>query len=318
VDWIQLLESHDIPYVTMGPNTKRGEVSVKCPLCGDEDPSEHMGISLTSENWGCYRNAEHRGKRPHWLIRQLLGCSLAQARHLVAAYSVADPDGLDDALASLTAPAAMPKADNGPLRLPSEFQPIVNSGARARYWEYLKKRGFDPVGALTFKYNLMCATTGRWKDRIIFPLLQDGKLIGWTGRAFAAKPQKALRYLSSSDAVKKTILFEDALFQSSGPFLFLVEGPFDALKLDYYGEGTVHATCGFGTSLSIDQIAIIDQLRNRFDRLVVSFDRGAEAQAMQIAGNWPDTIVSLNLHSEIEDIGAMTRDDVKQLIQRIR
>jgi hypothetical protein len=32
MDWVKLLEDSNIEYVTRGPNTKRGEVSTRCPF----------------------------------------------------------------------------------------------------------------------------------------------------------------------------------------------------------------------------------------------------------------------------------------------
>jgi len=248
-------------------------------------------------------------------VRALTGCSIVQSYQLVQAYSVPDPDDLGSALAMLEAPSKPQQAPQGPLALPPEFQTIVSTGARGRYWRYLQRRGFDPVGQLTWRYNLMCATTGKWKDRVIFPLYQNGELIGWTGRAMQERPE-APRYLSSSDAVKKTVLFEDDLHRG-GRYLYIVEGPFDALKLDYYGEGIVRATCGFGTSLSIDQIAIISDLRKKFGTLVIAFDRDAHGQAMELAQNW-DAVVNFNFWGEVKDPGAMTKDHVKELVDRLR
>src|SRR6266436_4570111 len=101
MQWEKFLTDYNIEFVTHGPNTKRGEVSVKCPWCGDDDPSQHLGISLEREAWGCHRNAQHRGKAPAWLIKALIDCTSTQAQLLVRQYGQSDPDGFEEAMAQL-------------------------------------------------------------------------------------------------------------------------------------------------------------------------------------------------------------------------
>src|SRR5688572_2948962 len=99
MDWVEFFKANMIDYVTRGPNTKRGEVSVNCPWCAGDDPSHHLGINLTKAAYGCLRNPEHRGKRPAGLIAALLGCSFSQALIIEKQYTAAaDPENLGDAL----------------------------------------------------------------------------------------------------------------------------------------------------------------------------------------------------------------------------
>ena len=318
MDWIQLLDDHNIPWVSRGPNTKRGEVSIQCPFCGDDDPSEHLGINLTAENWGCLRNAAHRGHSLIHLVSALLKCSYAQARLVIRQYSTPDPNNLDQALASLieVEPLKSPTKTPQALALPPEARQIKPSGPTARFWCYLKCRGFDDPSALAFKYGLLCATSGRWKDRIIIPFYQNGELLGWTGRALQ-NPVSAPRYLSSSETVKTTVLNEDYLRVFGGDTLIVVEGPFDALKLDYYSpdEG-VRATCIFGTSMTMDQICILNELRKRFAHVVILFD----PDAVEPSFNAKDWILGSNIKVEqvpdgIDDPGAMSSKEVRKFIR---
>src|SRR5229473_3315925 len=90
MNWMDFLDDNHIEFVTRGSNTKRGEISVQCPWCRDDDPSEHLGIG--PNGWGCLRDASHRGRQPHRLVQALLGSSYLVARLTVAQYSVADPE----------------------------------------------------------------------------------------------------------------------------------------------------------------------------------------------------------------------------------
>ncbi len=311
MDWLELFNSHSIEYVERGSNTKRGEISVKCPFCGDDDPSQHLGISLTNDLWGCHRDATHRGKSPIRLISALLGCTYSQARLIAGQYSAPDPASFD-ALPPLNLTSEAPRGNTAPpsLTMPPEFRRIKTG----RFWLYLRGRGFVKPDRVVAEYQLKCAVTGRFKDRVIIPLYQNGNLIGWTGRAII-NPVSAPRYLSSGEAVKKTIFNEDEL-RAGGDLLFVTEGPFDALKVDYYGQPLgARATCGFGTSLSIDQLAIIAGLP--FKRKVILFDKGALEQAWNTC-NWLSGVEIGTLPEGVDDPGEMDERSVAKLITQTR
>lgn len=314
MDWVTLLDDHHIPYVTRGPNTRRGEVSVRCPFCGEDDPSEHMGIVLEREAWGCHRNAQHRGKSPIKLIQALLGCSAAQARLVVAQYDAADPDGLDAALKALELqPTATAQTES--VIEPDEFASIRPEGPTKRFYWYLTYRGFDKPDEAIERYQLKCCTTGRWKDRLIIPVHHNGKLIAWTGRALQT-PISAPRYLSTSEAIKTVIFNEDRL-EAGGDILFITEGPFDAMKVDFYGHkhGAL-ATATFGTSITTDQIASLRKAQRRFAKTVLLFDAGTAEIAFNMAEWLPESIVG-DLPDRVKDPGNMNQQQVKELIADI-
>lgn len=314
MNWEAFLEDHTIHWVDRGPNTKRGELSIQCPWCGDADPSQHLGISLATENWGCHRDAEHRGRSAHRLIAALLGCSYNQARLIEKQYNRADPDTLEEALAVLTDTPLVQKQEVEKPKLLPEFREIQKIGSTAKFWRYLERRGFDNIQDLCWDYSLMCCLTGRWKDRIIIPVLMDGELVGWTGRAIV-HPRNAPRYLTSSPSIKTTVLNADTL--SGGNTLLVTEGPFDALKLDYYGwSHGLRAVCVFGTSLSIDQVAILRRMKKHFKKCLVMFDPEATGPAFQ-ASDWLDGAEQLSLPDGIEDPGAMTKKEVLKLVRAL-
>jgi hypothetical protein len=316
MDWPQFFHDHDIEFVTLGNNVKRGNINIRCPWCGDDDPSQHLGVALGKEAYACWRNPQHAGKSPYRLIQALLGCSYSQARLVVATYTQVDPGGLDTALAVLTAMGEPPRpvAGHEVLSYPPEFRSIKATGSTARFWQYLSRRHFDDVGDLCARYRLQCALTERWKDRVIIPFFDQKALIGWTARAIQPTLE-APRYLSSSETVKKIIFNEDELMDG-GKLLFVVEGPFDALKIDYYGEPyRVRATCGFGLTMTIDQISILSMLRKRFKKVVILFDQGATEAAFR-ALDWlqgPNVSIG-SLPEGVKDPGELSRDGVEALM----
>lgn len=321
MEWQRFLDDNHIPWVGKGPNTKRGEISIQCPYCGDDDPSHHLGISLTTAHWGCLRDRTHRGVNPARLVAALTGCSQERAKAIVRSYDQADPETLDDALAALEGTTAAPKPGKRhaePLRLPDDFMPIRNNSLTGKFYRYLSDRGFDDVDGLSRTYQLHCAMTGKQKDRIIIPLHQDGELIGWTGRALI-NPVNAPRYLTSGPETKKAVFNEDRLRRAKGRILFVVEGPFDAIKLDWYGMLVdARACCTFGTTFSLDQVSIITELSRNFERTVTLFDPEAVGPGFDIA-DWLARIraVQGRVPDEVEDPGAMNPKQIVQMVAAI-
>ncbi len=235
---------------------------------------------------------------------------MAQARLVGAQYSRSDPSGPLGGL-NRQSPTAEPPSPAESLQLPLEFRRIHNEGMRAKFWHYLRQRRFDDVATLVDTYDLRCCFSGRWRDRIIIPFYQQGELIGWTGRALI-NPIVAPRYLSSSEAVKNTVFNEDNL--TGGKLLFITEGPFDALKVDYYGRQLgAAATCTFGTSLTIDQIAILHAICPRYERVVVLFDQDAVEPAF-FAQDWLRGVKVGSLPWGTKDPGDLSANQVREIV----
>ncbi len=311
MDWVRFLDENNIGYVTRGPNTKRGEVSVHCPMCGDDDPSEHLGVNIQNGYWGCLRDQSHRGKSARTLIKAILGCSSTQAGLIVKQYSRSDPDGLEGALTALEADTMgvinhdedlVQQAHNqkfGPQF--KDFNRIKVRGITRRFYDYLGGRFFTPLEIIQH-YDLRCCLTGRYKDRIIIPVRLNEELLGWTSRAIAVT-KSAPRYLMSSEAVKTTIYNYDEL-KEGGKRLFIVEGPFDAIRVDnHLRHLKVRATCTFGTSVTISQIALLRSLVKKYESTWVLFDVGADGPAQNLA-DWVGCKTT-SLPSGVKDPGEL-------------
>src|ERR1044072_5073781 len=82
-DWIAFLRRNNIYYTMKGPNASRGRVNIKGPFCGQDDPSEHLGIKLNGNGWSCWRNGAHKGPSSETLVAALLRCGATEARQIV-------------------------------------------------------------------------------------------------------------------------------------------------------------------------------------------------------------------------------------------
>jgi len=150
---------------------------------------------------------------------------------------------------------------------------------------------------------------GRYKDRLLIPFYRENMLIAWTARAIG-NPKYAPRYLSSN-LVKTTVFNEDGL--AGGNTLFVVEGPFDALKIDFYGQKFgVSATCVFGTNISPDQVLILSDLRKLYGRVVILFDHDAiEPSFMALDWLQASNVEIGQLPDGTKDPGEMSRQEIE-------
>ncbi len=278
-DWLALLQRQRIPYVERGANVKRGEVNIKCPWCGSADPSQHLGLNLSTGFYACWRQRQgHSGKSPLRLIMMLLRCSYGEAREIAGlGDDFVDPEGFDALAARLLRPSPMPESQpRKELSMPDSFLPIDGRSSARRWDSYLIGRGFleEDLDALCYLYDLRACRTGDFRDRLILPYYLDGKLVTWTGRAIAPA---TLRYkdLSIDESIVpvKETLYNRDVGLVGGKVLALVEGPMDALKVDFYGRALgLRAVAMSTNSLSDAQTYLLEELAEVFDELIAVMD----------------------------------------------
>lgn len=303
-DWLSFVKQHGIPHVTEGPNfSRKMKCNIRCPFCGDSDPSEHMGLSGQGW-WGCLRNSAHRGSSPHILVQRLLGCSPQEAKRITGVQEKLAPTQ-DQLALSFEALKRSVGADTPSrprkLELLKEFKPLLTDSPFAEpFWEYLRERGFrdSQIEWLAKSYDLRYATRGPYAYRIIVPIYDRyGKLLTWTARSI--RPDATLRYKTlraSPDDVnpdapvalaadKETVLGLPVLYAARNPrALVLVEGPFDALKITAFGWGLgVYAAALFGLNVSPAQVSEALELSRRFERVYLLLDAGAELHRLRLS-----------------------------------
>lgn len=109
--------------------------------------------------------------------------------------------------------------------------------------EYLGNRGEDLLGATTYYWTP--SKINNWNRRLIIPFLWNGEIVGNTARAtFETK----WRYFTDGP---KDFLFNTQVTKQGWKYLFINEGPFDALANN--GIATL------GDHLNQDQISWINQ-----------------------------------------------------------
>lgn len=288
-DWRRLFAEHRIPLIERGPNVKRGEVNIRCPFCGSADPSYHMGISLETGWYSCWRNrSQHSGKSPVRLIIRLLGVPYARAREIAGlGDDYVDPEGFDAMAARL-----MGRLRSGAhaevkqrrfLDLDPGFVPIEPRGRTRHHHEYLTGRGFratdvDHLGRL---YGVCAGIAGRWGGRVVLPYYLDGELVTWTARAIGDSTMR-YRDLDRSEPdgggdwsilPPKETLYNHDCIAGSGRALVIVEGPMDALKIDFYGRLHGVRAVGLSTnSVTDEQAWLLQGAIGAFETIAVMMD----------------------------------------------
>jgi hypothetical protein len=286
MDIIELLEKYEVPYKTTGNNVSHGNVNIKCPYCGSADPSEHLGIDLTTGKWGCWRNTSHRGRRLPSLLTKLLGCSYEQAVGLTCTRT--SRTNLQKVASRLKVTSTkdsqeVPKVTHD---LIPGLERLSMHNKFVRFHSYLVHRGYDyhHHSALVSIYNLHAALWGPMNNRLVFVLSDNNGILGYTGRAI--DNSKTRYYSIPGPVIKHTVLqFSDLLYKG-GRRLYVCEGPFDAMRIDYVArtiKSPDRATCVFGVDVTTNQIECLVKLSVVFDELVIIMDSDAAARTMRLS-----------------------------------
>lgn len=295
MDWIEFFDARRIHYLTSGPNVGRGQICCRCPWCGVDDPSEHLSINLAGKGFRCWRNGKHSGKNPAKLIQALLNCSWEQANQLAGNQKQLPNDFLSRIKAAFAKPEVAQRKQK--LSLPAEFKVFQNKPSCWPYVLYLRRRGFsDKDIEKTKDYGIYYASQGNYKGRVIFTIVMNGELVGWTGRTIYASEQVRYKTLThdaenaharneipAPNPISHFLLFYDRLCASDASTLVLCEGPFDAWRCNLLGAhvGTV-ATCFFTSSLSQTQLNLLHELLPRFRRRILLLDQNTFTKSTRI------------------------------------
>ena len=305
---LSLFKSNNIPSDTSGPNW----IVIRCPLCTD-DPSMHMNINIHTGSWHCWRSDTHRGRFINKLLK-ILGLPTLTDKTLP------DPDALEAIASGSFFEENTAEISKEVPKRPVNFSLIGDKMLDEPYRKYLMSRGFDEsdISILIARYGLMRDTDliSPWSDRIIFTFEQHG-IPAWTGRSIWPI-DKRLRYLSPSGSVlniKDFVFNYDNLWHSPGKILLVTEGPFDALKVDYYGwEFGIRATCLFGVQISDAQLDRIKELAALYE-IFIAFDSDATLEALKLNLRLPgSTLFPL---SGYKDFGEIPKEEIKNILRRI-
>jgi hypothetical protein len=335
-NWQRFCTENRIPFVTRGPNTARNNISIQCPFCGQADDSQHMGLSLNVEKpfWACWRNKAHRGRNPSILLARLLHISRAQALNMIEGHNN-NPDHFEQAVANLAPQEEeeKPGAVEKEIKMPKEFRVFSDTltwGPEIRFVSYLAnphpKRGFDEYWyKLVKKYDLRWAVTGEYTNRVIIPVYHEGKLATWTARAIgnAQIRYRTLERAQERRDIKECLLLPPDLLNVPRDLLIVSEGPFDAMKLQIFGEHlSATATCLFGLTMSNAQMALLGKLRKRYRQVAVLLDLEEQVQGGTMRDAFHEifggNVKQAKLPPGVKDPGDLKPHQVEELIKGLK
>jgi len=312
------LRQHHIPYIDHGVNVKKGEINIHCPFCLD-DPSHHLGVDQERMVYSCWRNSTHRGKL-HKLIMLLARCSFATACEILGQNALWFDKGAFDLF--INDPAGFFNPDEAVKKtLKTHPFKVYSDNMPDRFVNYMVGRGFfrKHLPQLFEDYKLQFCTEGLYKDRIVIPVFMRGEQVTFTSRAIG----EGIRYLSLSEDQGAIESIKETLFNfdnSSGEVLFLCEGPLDALKLDFYGKKLgCRATCLYGKNIKVNQVLLLDELLENFNKLVILLDNtefDSSLKMDRLLSFIKKPIIIGSLPNDVSDPGELSIMQTKQLCNR--
>lgn len=216
-DWRRLFDSIRVPWIDHGANVGRNRINIKCPWCGNADPSYHLSIDTTKLVYYCQRTAGlhtsgHRGGAVKLLLQ--LGINYNDANKLLndnasTVQVTREPTGItQDAVA----------------RQWQKFLPATSSD---KVIDYLQGRGFPNALEVALRYDLRCATYGEWAGRLLIPITDNGAVVSWTGRAIF--PHLSPKYKMQDVLEQRGLIY---VGRTARRISIIVEGPIDALKIN--------------------------------------------------------------------------------------
>jgi DNA primase len=231
------------------------------------------------------------------LIQALLKCSWDEAERLsgtkTTIISVGDYT-FGSYISSMMNRNTMPQENNTALEFPREIKPVTTHiGIQ---YLMLRKYSRSEASELSSLYHLREALIGPFAWRLVIPVFDEYGLATWTGRAIG---KSAIKYRTLSDdakiakshglpqarkSIKDCLLNYDQLCRISFDTLILCEGPFDGLRIDYYGrKNSIRGSCLFGKSISDEQANALERLRHRFNNLWLALDSDADMDLIRTA-----------------------------------
>lgn len=299
---IEFFEEYNVEYWDRGKNVSPGWVNIQCvfPYC--DDSSNHLGIRLSDFRVNCWKCGGHSTIN---LIREITGCSYSEAQEILKSLGADDPylppKNVDNTSSAFSDRVILPRESTTLFPTPHK--------------EYLKDRGFNPR-KLIRKYKLQAVhTVGKYKFRIIIPIIQNKKLVCFTSRDITNQQDPPYRHGSPHEVIisaKKVIYNYDTV--ASGGDAFLCEGPVDVWKL---GDGAMSL---LGVKHTEQQVKLI--LRKKINRLFIFFDndktgRRDARKLGKIMAPLVKKVEVLTLKHK-EDPGELTLDEVASIKESLK
>jgi hypothetical protein len=280
-----------------------------------------MGINLKTGIYGCWRaKYTHKGKDVSSLLAKITRESRLTIRRAIGLSLVIEDNDAFHMMTILNSSSEDKEVRVGgslELKLPKQFKPLWEKEYTAEpYVKYLKSRGFSNVRDMAYEYMLYYSCYGDWNYRIIYPIFMDRKLVSWVGRSI--HPQETIKYLDLS--IEKSVVapkyslgqYDD--IKRGGDVLFVTEGYFDSLKLNWYLPKKQKATCLFTSSMTDQQKYMLWNIGKKYSSVIILLDNDAIHNSLVIKSKLCPILNNVSIRTVPDrygDPGALTSKFIK-------
>lgn len=169
---------------------------------------------------------------------------------------------------------------------------------------FLIGKGLDPA-KLQELYSVCYCIESEYNplaiDRLVFPIDNHGKRVGWQCRYIGTPLSKHIPKYVSCKNIKETLYNYDRAIQQ--PFIVVTEGVFDALKVGFSG------VCLFGKTISIRQMDLLSRFSGP---IVVFLDPDADKEADELVRLFSKSHVVHVIKGARNDPGKLTQDEINE------
>lgn len=303
--WADFCLHHGLEPKERGKSTAKGHIYISCPWCLDGANHQHMGLSLTSTFYGCWKDPSHRGINPARLIRSVLDVSWAAAQQQALRYA---PSGLDFWAAEEVAPVARPNTFAMPDYITDQFAAAAVT--------YLNNRGVSlgDFYALGGRYG---SSSGQnelaW--RVTLPVeTPQLEVVGVTGRHVGTS---SLRYLTLPKGGAAGLV-GCSWREDTSSLLAVVEGPFDAVKLQIAARTAklpVDVVAILGEAGAAERLHYVRQLSRQYEHTAFVLDDASYAGSVKFAQDMPGP-ASAHLCGA-KDPGSLTNKRAQEFLREV-
>jgi hypothetical protein len=300
-NWLDFCLEHQITFRRAGSDN----IEISCPFC--RSGGLHLGLSLKSSVFGCWRDPSHSGRHPAKLIAALLNVSQEEANILTRQYfklSLKDLGKGKEGTAT------------GVVRPSTFFDFTFKDRLENQFLNYLEGRGVDSRWAVQ-RYGMKYCVAGQYAHRIIVPLTINDKWVTWTARGIGDQnPKYKMPGIADGAKMQPSDMFFDADNLRGGRLLLITEGVFDSIKINSVMMPGIHATCLFGKNITDKQVSKLMELCNVYEHIGVALDADAQKQAVSMVNRLKWYVHNLCLvRPSAKDFGEMKVGEIRRSVE---
>jgi ssDNA-binding Zn-finger/Zn-ribbon topoisomerase 1 len=291
VDLNAAIRAFDIVRYLVGKGadqTQNEEWTIDCPTCG----KKKLVVNTFRKAWHCWVCEGLPGAKGKGGLIDLIAIleNIAKPKAVEKLIAETQYAPVEYNLGGLAYPGFSGLTQARELPPPECWQPADGT------LPYLAKRGILPDDARAF--GLVWCSAGRYANRLIFPVWEEGRLVYYQGRAmWEEKDRPGERYVKALNpsreegaAVSSEVLMN--LDQARHhPRVAIVEGPIDCIKAG------ASAVCTFGKKISGTQIAKLQ--RSGVRAIDLMWDGPSEREPQ---GAWPEMMAAVPMLGLLFDV----------------